>query len=87
MFGLSFGGWLKVHIASLGVFAGAVLLHVILHWTWVCGFVAARLAKRTGKTIVLSDGVKTLYGVGLLIALLTLMGVMLLVASLAIRRV
>lgn len=90
LFGLGFRGWLNVHLVVLGVFAGAVLLHVILHWTWVCGFVAARLARGKGgpgaKPAALSDGVKTLYGVSLLVGVLTAMGFMLLVASLAIRR-
>lgn len=46
-----------------------VLIHVMLHWNWVCSVVTVQLLK-TRKRV--DDGMQTLYGVGLLIVLMHL---------------
>ena len=60
----------------------------MLHWSWVCGVLAARFLRRTeGKKRTVDDGTRTLWGVGLLILLLNVMGVGIAVAVLTrIRR-
>ncbi|MCC7291682.1 MAG: DUF4405 domain-containing protein [Phycisphaerales bacterium] len=73
VWGLDYLTWLRLHLALTGWFVLVVLLHVILHWTWVCGFIMARLARRSHPAKALPDGVRTLYGVCVLIALLTLL--------------
>ena len=57
--GLQFG----LHcILGLGV-----VVHVMLHWTWVCGVISRKLLRQRELP---DDGIRTVYGVGLLIVLL-----------------
>lgn len=75
VWGFGLDDWLDGQIALFGVFAILVLVHVMLHWNWVCGVVTSRLARRWPKMERADDGVKTIYGVGLLIVLLAIVGV------------
>ena len=54
----------------------------MLHWSWVCNVIAARLAGRGGKV---DDGLQTIYGVGLLIGLLIVLGSALAAAVLTVH--
>ena len=55
-------------------FALLILVHVMLHWTWICG-VAGRIGSRAlGRTVRVDEAVQTVYGVGLLILLLSIVG-------------
>lgn len=67
LWGMSYGQWCSVQfmlIAGLGL---GILLHVMLHWTWVCSVLSKRVLNQSE---VPDDGIRTVYGVGLLIALL-----------------
>jgi hypothetical protein len=59
--------WLDRLFATFCVFSVGVVLHVMLHWQWVCGTVSTRLLGWKAKK---DDGSQTLLGVGLLIVLL-----------------
>jgi hypothetical protein len=61
-----------VQFVVLCVFAAAVLLHVMLHWTWVVGVVHKRIRKSQAPA---DHSLDTIYGVVLLIALLHLLGI------------
>ena len=74
VWGFALDDWLDGQIGLLGVFALLVLVHVMLHWNWICGVVTSRLARRWPNIGRADDGVKTIYGVGLLIALLAIVG-------------
>lgn len=86
LWGFSFDHWLDFSFVMQCIFALAVLVHVMLHWSWVCGLLASRVlrgreqAKRTW-----SDGERTLLGVCVLIALLIAMGAPLAAAMFTIR--
>jgi len=68
LWGLTYDGWATVQFATLCVMAVGVLVHVMLHWSWVCGVIAGKMMRRAdGKKPYLDDGVQTLYGVALLI--------------------
>lgn len=61
--------WLDRLFATFCVFSVGVLLHVMLHWSWVCGTVSTRILGRKARK---DDGTQTLLGVGLLVVLLHL---------------
>lgn len=85
LWGLGFDDWMGVQFGLLGAFALLILVHVMLHWSWFCGVVASRLSRWTGRTIRPDDGTQTLYGVGLLIVALAVLGVAVAAAALAIQ--
>ena len=78
---LSYGQWCSLQFALLAVLGLGVLVHVMLHWKWVCGVIARRLL---GKPVA-DDGIRTLYGVGLLIVLLNVAAAVVGVALLTIQ--
>ena len=62
--------WSEVLLATFCVFSAAIVLHVMLHWSWICGVVATRLlGRKPGK----DDGSHTLIGVGLIVVILHLL--------------
>lgn len=67
LWGMNYGQWCSIQFAVLAFLGLGILLHVMLHWTWVCSVLTKRVL---GKNDVPDDGIRTLYGVGLLIALL-----------------
>jgi hypothetical protein len=86
LWGWSLDGWLDLQFLIVAAFMLAVVLHVMLHWNWVCGVVANRYSKRKGRVERIDDANKTLWGVGFLILVLTFMGILLAVAASAIDR-
>ncbi len=88
LWGLGYDGWSRVSFGCHGILTLAVLLHLVMHWDWVCGFVTTRLARRRGGRPTyagMNDGAKTLYGVGLLIATLTVLGGLLFLAVISVE--
>jgi hypothetical protein len=83
LWGLSYDQWASVQFATVAIMALGVLVHVMLHWSWVCGVVATRLAR--DKRAQLNEGTQTIYGVGLLILLFNLLGLAIAIAALTIR--
>lgn len=68
----------------LAVFALTILVHLIQHWTWVCNFIAVRVARWTGRPFAVNSAINTVYGVATLIAVFTLIGGVLVAAELSI---
>lgn len=85
LWGLNLGGWSNLQFGLLAVFTFVVILHVMLHWSWVCGVIASWLARDDGKKVKLDDGTQTLYGVGLLIVILHVLGLSIAAAALTIQ--
>lgn len=86
LWGRSYVEWSLFRFALLAIIAAGVLLHVMLHWSWVCGVVASRLGhKKTGAAGAHDDPVRTLWGVGLLIAVVNVVGAIVAIASLMIQ--
>ena len=64
--------WSGIQFGLVAVLTLGFLVHVMLHWSWVCGVLASRLSRDKKKV---DEGIQTLYGVGLLIVLLSAIGV------------
>jgi hypothetical protein len=82
LWGLDYDAWSSVQVSLLGVILLAILVHVMLHWKWVCSVIAIRLLRCPGKV---DDGTETLYGVAVLIVMVAATTVLLVAAELMIR--
>lgn len=80
VWGLPYDSWSRLQMWAMIALATMALIHLILHWTWVSGFVVTRLARIRGGKVVLNQSANTLYGVGLLIAALSALGLFILAA-------
>jgi hypothetical protein len=73
--------WSETLFATFCVFSVGIVLHVMLHWTWICGVIATRLlGRKPGK----DDGSHTLLGVGVIVVLVHLLAGGILLAKLAL---
>ena len=83
LWGYDYDSWAGLQFGIVCTLALGVLLHVMLHWSWVCGVVSSRLRKdKKGKV---DDGVQTVYGVALLIVVFNIVGLGIAAAALSIR--
>lgn len=83
LWGFDYDQWVTAQFGTLAVFTLGVLLHVMMHWSWVCGIVAVKVLRN--KKAKIDEGAQTIYGVGLLIVLLNLLGLAIAAAALSIR--
>ena len=84
LWNLTYNDWASLQFALVAALALGILVHVMLHWTWVCGVVAKRCARSKGSKP--DEGTQTLYGVGLLIVLVNILGMAIAAAALSIER-
>jgi hypothetical protein len=82
LWGMNLNQWNGLQFATLAVLGFGIVVHVMLHWTWVCSVVAKKLIK--GKKIP-DGGLQTVYGVGLLIGLLLTAAVIVGIAMMTIK--
>lgn len=71
VFGYTLTDWRNFQFVTLCGLGLGLVVHVMLHWSWVCGLVRTRFLGRPGRDLA---GADTLWGVGFLIALLHLVG-------------
>lgn len=69
LWSMSYGQWCSIQFSLMTTLALGVLVHVMLHWTWVCSVLVKRVLRRRDLP---DNGTRTVYGVGLLICLLLL---------------
>jgi hypothetical protein len=84
LWGRNYAEWSRIRFALLATMAAAVLLHVMLHWSWVCGVVTSRLGTKKPATAH-DDPSRTLWGVGLLIVVVNIVGGLVAAAALSIQ--
>jgi len=75
--------WQGIQFGVVCVLALGVLLHLMLHWSWICGVVSTKLLRRRPNK---DDGSQTLLGVGTLIVVLHVLGIALLTAWVSMER-
>jgi hypothetical protein len=85
LWGAGYDAWAGLWFNFVAVLALLVLVHVMLHWSWVCGVVAQRLSKWRGKSVRIDEANQTVYGVGLLVVLFTISGIVIAAAALGLR--
>jgi len=85
LWGHDYAEWSRIRFIVLSAMAAAVVLHVMLHWSWVCGVVASRLGAKKSGAASHDDPSRTLWGVGLLIVAFNLIGVVVALAALTIQ--
>jgi hypothetical protein len=83
LWGYDFDQWAGLQFSLVGALFVGIVVHVMLHWSWVCGVLASRLSSdRKGRV---DEGLQTIYGVGLLIAVLATIGIGVGAAVLSVR--
>ncbi len=85
LWGFGYDAWSNFQFVLVAVIGLAVLLHVMLHWSWVCGVVVTKLLRRSNRAMKLDDGQQTLWGVGMLIIVVNIIGLLLGLAYLMIQ--
>jgi hypothetical protein len=83
LWGRTYQDWCNFQFSLIAALALGILIHVMLHWTWVCGVAATQF--RRNKRFKLDDGTETIIGVGFLIVLLNLIGLVIAAAALGIQ--
>lgn len=82
VWGLTYDTWATIQFGALAVLALAILLHLILHWAWICGFLAHKLSIMRKRPIQRpNDSLITVYGVCTLIVVFVLLGTAMLAAE------
>ena len=71
LFGLTYDQWRDIQFATLCTFSLGILIHLMLHWNWVCSVIATQILKDRERP---DEGMQTIYGVATLIVLLHLVG-------------
>lgn len=85
LWGRSYDDWTAIQFNLFCAFGFAVLLHVMLHWSWICGVIGSRLSRWRGRTARIDDASQTIYGVAFLIGVLNVVGLAIAAAALMIR--
>lgn len=85
LWGHTYMEWCRFQFGLLSVLAGGILVHIMLHWTWVCGVVAARFGRKGAAAAARDEPTRTLWGVGLLIFVVNFAGVIIALAVLTIH--
>jgi hypothetical protein len=85
LWGSDYDSWANLQFILMSLVAGAVLVHLMLHWSWVCGVIITKLLRRPARQAKLDDGVQTLWGVGTLIVVLNVLAALVGLAYLSVQ--
>jgi hypothetical protein len=83
LWGLTYDQWHDAQFVALCTFALLVLVHVMLHWNWVCSVIATHVLRIKTRP---DEGMQTIYGVTTLIVLLTIIAGTIIAAILTVHR-
>jgi hypothetical protein len=82
LWGWNYNAWARLQFTLLAVIVLAILVHIMLHWNWVCAVLVTRFLGRRHKP---DDPAQTLYGVGMLILVIFVIGGSVVVAQMSVR--
>lgn len=83
LWGVGYDRWHDVQFAVLCLFAAGIVLHVMMHWNWVCSVIATQIVRSRHRP---DEGMRTIYGVATLIVLLHLIGAGLIAAMFCVHQ-
>jgi hypothetical protein len=83
LWGLTYDQWHDVQFGSLCLLAFGVLIHVMMHWNWVCSVIATQIVRTRQRP---DEAMQTIYGVATLIVILHAIAVGVIAAMLCVRR-
>jgi hypothetical protein len=83
LWGLTYDQWRDLQFASLCLFACGILIHVMMHWNWVCSVISVQILRSRQRP---DDGMQTIYGVATLIILLHVIAAGVVAAMVCIHR-
>jgi hypothetical protein len=83
LWGLTFDQWHDIQFGALCLFAVGILIHVMMHWNWICSVIATQIVRARRRP---DEGMQTIYGVITLIVLLHLIAAVVIAAMLCVRR-
>jgi len=85
LWGYVLDDWLGGEFVLVALLTFLIAIHLMLHWTWICGVIANRCSRWRKRNVRFDEGSQTLLGVGLLILILNLLGLFVAVASIMIQ--
>lgn len=85
LWGYGYDAWDNLQFALVALIGLAIVIHVMMHWSWVCGVVVRQIWRPANRTAKADDGSQTLWGVGLLIVVFNIMGALVGLALVCIR--
>lgn len=83
LWGWNFDQWWDFQFGTLCAFAVAVMVHLMLHWNWVCTVLTSQILKRKGRP---NNAVQTILGVATLVVLLHLIAFGVIAALASVNR-
>ena len=83
LFGLTYDQCRDIQFATLCAFSLGILVHLMLHWNWVCSVISTQIIRKGTR---LEEGMQTIYGVATLIVLLHVIGAGLILALFFVHR-
>jgi len=82
LWGLGYDRWRDIQFGVLCTFALLILVHLMMHWNWVCSVFATQIL-RTRQRV--HSGNRTIYGVAALIVVFHVLAAGLIAALLSVR--
>ena len=70
--------WENFQFVTLSVLTLGITLHVMFHWSWICGVINRQIFRRT---VIKTDGTDTLIGVGMIAVIVHVIAIGMLVAK------
>ena len=83
LWALTFDQWRDIQFATLCSLAFAVLVHLMLHWNWICSVIATQIVQTRSRP---DEGMQTIYGVATLLAVLHIIAAGVILALVFVRR-